>query len=455
MMNSTRLPLLIAALTACNFPRPANVGDDQPLDASTSGDGSTSIDASTSVDASIDAPEQPGTVLHVSPSGDDANDGLTKPVKTLKRAVGLAAANQEIRTIVLATGRYSTAGGETFPYAVPANVTIVGPTGGGAILVGTTTEIGMVLDTGALKDLELEDFSVAIAATGMASLTNIRVRTSTTAVRAETAASLTVDNLDIAGEVGACATGIELNGGAALSAARLATRNLGRSLVARDRSTATVTMANVAGLVSCTMIVISVTSTSMFSLSDSLLDGGFVGVTIDSPMISAPTRATLLNTTIRNMDSHGLGIGNAVGEMRGGELSSTRSTNFTTIGGDWKLSDVSIANANVGAFVQEARLVIRNCTISGNGVGIALSLSARGDFGTASDLGNNVITTTQMGLLVEGGVNGPTQAVGNTWKPVQGASGQGKYSVGTLIVGPIEGVSGNNFNVASGQSIQL
>jgi hypothetical protein len=60
-----------------------------------------------------------------------------------------------------------------------------------------------------------------------------------------------------------------------------------------------------------------------------------------------------------------------------------------------------------------------------------------------------------MGLLVEGGVNGPTQAVGNTWNAVQGADAQGKYSVGTVIVGPIAGVSGNNFELASGATVQL
>jgi hypothetical protein len=47
--------------------------------------------------------------IRVAPSGDDANDGLTNPVKTLKRAIGLAAAYSQATVIVLASGRYPAA----------------------------------------------------------------------------------------------------------------------------------------------------------------------------------------------------------------------------------------------------------------------------------------------------------------------------------------------------------
>lgn len=46
----------------------------------------------------------PGTTIHVSPTGDDANDGLLTPVKTLKHAIGLAAADPTITGTVLVTG---------------------------------------------------------------------------------------------------------------------------------------------------------------------------------------------------------------------------------------------------------------------------------------------------------------------------------------------------------------
>jgi hypothetical protein len=44
-------------------------------------------------------------------------------------AIGLAAANPKLTAIALAAGTYSSATGELFPYAVPANITIAGPAG--------------------------------------------------------------------------------------------------------------------------------------------------------------------------------------------------------------------------------------------------------------------------------------------------------------------------------------
>lgn len=58
-------------------------------------------------------PESPTTV-RVSPTGDDANDGLGMPVRTLKRGIGLAASNAAITTILVDAGRYDLASGETF-----------------------------------------------------------------------------------------------------------------------------------------------------------------------------------------------------------------------------------------------------------------------------------------------------------------------------------------------------
>jgi stage V sporulation protein SpoVS len=464
---SAKIPefsILLSLVFACGFPRPADVGGEAgPGDANAPADASTSADAAADdagrVDApSIDAPDPPGTVLHVSPSGDDANDGLTKPVKTLKHAIGLAAANQEIRSIVLASGRYSTAGGETFPYAVPANVAISGPVGGGAILAGSKTEPGMMVDSGTLQDLELEDFTVAAIATGLARLANLHIRSSTTAVRAETAAKLTVENLDITGTAGACATGVVLNGAADLVASTLVTRNLGTAMNASDQSTGNVTKANITGIVACTQAVVAIATTRTFSLSESLLDTGFSGVIVGSPGSSTPTPATLTNVIVRNMDSSALDVGNAVGQMVGGELSHTRNTSFNSSdGGRWALTNVSIVNSNVGIFVQDASLSVRGCTISANGVGIALSIGAAAELGTLTELGGNVIKNSLLGLAIEGGVVGPTvRAVGNTWNPGQGADMQGKYSIGTVIPGPVDFVSGNNFDIqTSSLSIQL
>src|ERR1043165_8393591 len=122
-----RAPLLLLAVaaTACEYPRPVDVGDD-------GGPG--------------DAPD-PGSTLRVSPSGADANDGLRAPVKTLKRAIAIAGTNTEIKGIVLGAGRYAATSGETFPYLVPAAVTITGEAEGVAVLVGDNAQDGLVVDT--------------------------------------------------------------------------------------------------------------------------------------------------------------------------------------------------------------------------------------------------------------------------------------------------------------------
>ena len=102
--GTARAALLLLVVAACGFPRPDDVGDD----ASRASDGSASG----------------GVAVHVSPSGDDSNDGLMLPVKTLKHAVGLAAANSQITQVALASGTYAMSSGETFPYTVPPGVTL-------------------------------------------------------------------------------------------------------------------------------------------------------------------------------------------------------------------------------------------------------------------------------------------------------------------------------------------
>jgi hypothetical protein len=214
------IALVLLGASACGFPRPADVSGDAAVDVPGGTDGSAG----------------PIVAIHVSPSGDDSNDGLVSPVKTLKHAIGLAADNTQISQIILATGTYSVSSGETFPYAVPPNVTIAGPAGGGALLAGDKAGPGMTVDIGGLQDLDFQDFATAITARGTASLKNIRVLTSTTAVQAETAASLTVKNLDLTGTVAACATGIVLNGNASLTVSTFTARALGTSLVVAARA---------------------------------------------------------------------------------------------------------------------------------------------------------------------------------------------------------------------------
>ena len=434
MTSEVRAPLLLLLFAACGFPRPADVGDD----------GGTGAPG-------------PGITVHVSPSGDDANDGLIQPVKTLKHAIGLASENHQVTKIVLSSGIYSSSSGETFPYIVPPEVTVVGPAGGGAVLTGTRMEPGMTVAAGTLQDLDFKDFTVAITVTGTASIKNIRVGTSTVAVQAETTAKLTADNLDVTGTAGACLSGIVLHGFAALTVSSFTTRVLGTSLLVREQGTAVLTAANITGDPSCGALI-SIVSSGVFKLSDSILDGGADGVDIGASGATQPTQAILTNVVIRNMDASALGVGNATVTMSGGELSHTRETSFSMVGGSCSMSNVSLLSSGAAFYVQDANLMMRNCTISGNAVGGDLGVRAVGDLGTTSSPGNNVFKNSGVGLLIEGG-NGAqqVQAVGNAWNPIQGADSDGKYVPGTVIPGPISCAStSNNFCIqVSDESLVL
>jgi hypothetical protein len=459
MAISSCFAALLILVTACDFPRPANIGDDQPpSDANESGDASASVDASTSIDAPIDAPDQPGTVLLVSPSGDDANDGLSMPVKTLRRAIGLAAANRDIKRIALAIGRYSSATGESFPYTVPVDVTVSGPTGGGATLAGTDSEPGISVGAGGLVDLDLEGFTTAMTATGTATLRNLRVVTGATGLQVETAGRVTATNLDIAGTAGSCATGIVLNGSAQFTVTTLTTRRLGITLNAKDDSVTTISNASISGEMGCTQTpaLMMITSRNSLIINDSLLDGGpKQGIEL-SPS-SRSFQATISNTVVRNMFNDGI-IGSRLGtltpfQMIGGELSGNGGVGAQFSFGAWTFTNVTFRQ-NVGAalFVTDGTLTMRDCTVSGNGHGVNISDSAGADLGTEVSSGNNVLQTTRGVALLLDGTPGATliSAVGNTWSPnIQGADENGRYTTPATISTLIPIVTGNNFAITS------
>jgi hypothetical protein len=451
MAASLRSAAALLLMSACGFPRPADVGG-------TPGEPS---------DAAPDAPEQPGTVVHVSNTGDDANDGLTLAVKTLKHAIGIAAASSQITKIVLATGHYATAAGETFPYTVPANVTIVGAAGGGSILTGSNTEPGMIVDAGTLQDLELEDFTVAITATGMATVTNVHVRTNMLAVRAETTAKLTVNNLDITGMVAACATGIELNGAAEFSATTLSTRNLGTAVDAKNQSAVNITRGSITGDRGCTKTVIVVTTSKPFLLSDSILDGGTAGISFLPK--SATLQVTILNTILRNFKNDALGGGTGFGglltfDMSGGEISNNGRGGVEAVGGLWSFTNVMMTQNGVfgiyfqGSLPAPGALTMRGCSISGTPDAIYLFDEAAADLGTAGSPGdNNFQSFAGVALDIDGATQPRIDAAGNTWRAVQGTNPQGKYPSNIApVFGPVDRVSANNYAIRfSSVSLQL
>jgi Protein of unknown function (DUF1565) len=430
------LILLLLAAAACGFPRPADVGDDA---------------------------SDPGVTVHVSGTGDDANDGLIQPVKTLKRAIALAGTSTEITTISLAAGRYTAATGETFPYMVPANVTIAGPATGGAILTGTKAEAGLTVDTGRLQDLDLEDFTVAITATGMAHLSDIHVRTSKLALRGETMANLMVDNLDITGAVDVCGSGIELVGAAELVVAALTTRNLITTLDAKDLSTINISKGDIVGDSRCQGYAFVISTSKAFTLSDSIVIGTYSGIVL-SGMSSSPLHATLNNTILRDIRSLVLQGTWVVFTMAGGEISHNSVGIADARNGTWSLTDVKIQqNTGEGIYISGGGaqslgiLRMRGCIVTGNRDGVSLFDWSVADLGTSASPGGNIFQNNQFAGVSVGGLYGPQQvdAVGNTWNAgVQGADAAGQYPAPETVVGPVAQAAGNNYDIWSGLSLR-
>jgi hypothetical protein len=455
---------LSVAIPACGFPRPPAITDDATpagdaapgSDAVPGSDAATGIDAAAS-DAAISIDARPGTTIHVAGTGDDSNDGITAPVKTLKHAIGLAAANDQITGIVLASGRYESAAGETFPYTLPVNIILSGPAGGGAILAGTNTEPGMIVGAGALQDLELESFTVAVTATGTSRLTNLHIRTDMLAIRAESTARLTADNVDITGTVSACAAGIELNGSATLTSSMLATRNLKISVNAKDQSSLALSAANIVGDGACNAPfgVLTVTTPNVFSLANSLLDGGNIGIWFSGT--GNPTQATVKDTTIRNMKASAIATTKVTLEVTGGELSNVTSA-IGASGGDIKLTGVAIKHTSDYSVVlgDGGAFVMRRCTNTQNASGVYLLGNMAVDLGTDASPGNNVFQNgNATGVEIDAGYPGHVTAVGNTWRPsIQGGVIAGRCAA-RVVSGAVVYNGTSNYSVSASGSLQL
>lgn len=395
--------------------------------------------------------------VQVSPDGDDANDGRSMPVKTLRHGIDIATANTSITAILVAAGRYNAASGETFPYSVPANVTLSGPADGGAILAGASVESGLLIGDGELRNLELEDFTVAVISSGNARLANLRVRSSETAVRGVAATRLTVTGLDITGAADACATGVELNTDATLTASEVSTRDLGTAFQLRDRTTASISKANITGGVFCGAPSFAVSTSRTFALDESIIDGGFYGV--EFARAATPTTATLTGTIIRNMNYSGLYGNTVMLTMRGGEISgSVTIFGVEATGGTWNLQGVTIRHNLEGVHIKGnesalGMLTMRGCTVTNNSYGVQLIDFYIADLGTSASPGNNTFSgNTEYGLNVVRCQSAASSSpiVGNTWQPnVQGADAAGRYPVMGTVFGPVMASVGSNFVIAT------
>lgn len=382
--------------------------------------------------------------VHVSPVGNDAADGVTAPVKTIVRAFAIAKGNGEITTITVAAGRYDAANGDTYPQVVPANVKIEGPGGGGVVLAGDRSGPGLVLETGELVNLTLEDFSVALRSTGGGKLTAIQIHSSGVALRAERSARLDASDLTIAGLSGACATGIQVAETASISVSGLRSQVLGTHVDVEDQSVAVIMNAQISGNPACTQPLFTVASSKSVTIADSTFDGGGTAIQLApvQPLGTVTTVATLTNTTIKHATVAGL-AGTAQVSMMGGGLSSN-NVGIDAVLGDWHLQQVAITDNTIGIKTRDSFLLVNESTLTDNTTGIQITQCN-------CNISSSTLRSSSVSIDatdVPGGTR--VNASGNTWLAnTQGADGQGQYPA-MEIVGPANGA-----NFALGSQIIL
>lgn len=396
-----------------------------------------------------------GSTVRVSLSGNDAADGVTAPVKTLKHAIELAKANAAINVIHLDAGKYGAANGETYPYAVPTGATIVGEQG--TILAGTTKEAGLVVDTGTLENLELEHFTTAIHVTGAATMKGISVKLLKVGVLSDGTAKLTARALTFIGTPDCSTTGLRVSGSSQVTVDTMAATDA----ISVDQTDQTaVAIANGTAKTKGGDCVHIRTAGKSLVVTDTTLTGGGAGVDFESA--DNGLDVTLTNTTIADTAFSGI-IGSAKtmqmtgGEIRnndtGAELNSGSYT-FTNVAikGNHSLG-ISLVKGTRGGALSPGSLRMRRCTVTGNTRGVYL-LGATGDLGTPSDPGNNTFgQNLEVGLDLYESV--ATFAVGNTWRPnVQGADAHGKYASGR-IKPPVDAINGHNYRIKDGSPLTL
>ena len=403
-------------------------------------------------------------VVQVSPHGDDANDGFSKPVRTLRRGIEIATANTQIRGIDVDAGRYDKTSGEGFPYYVPADVTISGPVNGGAVLAGVGTEPGLLVNDGELRDLTLEGFSAAVISGGVTRLLNLHVRASGAAIYGAAASRLTAIKLDVvgvantAGMADVCSRGVVLTDDASFTGSEISVRAVDAAFQMEDMTTASISRAHITGVTdgnACSKALFHVRTPGTFTLDESVVENALSGIIFELADPSTP--ATIKGTLIRNMRNSGL-IGRTVTlTMSNSEIASNGQHGLEANGGTWNLDGVTLKrNIRSGAHLQgntvsPAKLMMRGCTILNNyrdGVNLYDVIDA--DLGTVASPGNNTfLGNTEQGLLIRGCQSiSPAHAVGNAWRPnVQGANSVGENSAVVNVTGSVTQRAGNNYAI--------
>jgi hypothetical protein len=141
-------------------------------------------------------------------------------------------------------------------------------------------------------------------------------------------------------------------------------------------------------------------------------------------------------------------------QMTDGEISNSGQSGVELGLGTWTFRNVAIKqNAHSAFYLQDANLIMRDCTVVENGLGIDAYQGSVADLGTMPNPGNNVFqNNSNVGVFAESSV--PVTAIGNTWNPnVQGADPNGRYTTIATIPGPLAGGSNGNFEISEGCSL--
>ena len=111
----------------------------------------------------------PGGTVYVDPAGDDGDTGRAgHPVRTLKRALELAAAYPMVATVVLSDGTY--AAGESFPYSLERTLLIEGESQDGTVLSAASQDVFALASPsagGGIVRAYLQDLTLDATGTGV------------------------------------------------------------------------------------------------------------------------------------------------------------------------------------------------------------------------------------------------------------------------------------------------
>lgn len=371
-----------------------------------------------------DCPDNRCRTIQVAISGDDSADGVTVPVKTLKRAIELASTDTVRNAILVDAGEYSVDNGETYPYTVPPGVTITGAPG--TMLVGNAATMGLSIETGALENLELRDFSTAIQVAHHASLANITVRTSKVGIVTTGTAQVTAAGLALYGTERCSHVGVRTLEKSQVTLDRLSAVDI-IAIDEQEQSTISMTGATITANLPCMLMLASGRS---LTVTDTSLSGGNA-MSFNSPELDV----TLQRTRIVGDPDARPAVGGKIHQfhMMGGYIRGAQ-VGAALLGGEYQLSNVEISgNSDRGVYVEgqpgaPSSVVMRDCLITNNGDGVYVGANANGNFGTPDNPGHNTFRYNAYAGLSLNADSNVTMAVGNTWMPhIQEADERGTY----------------------------